>query len=66
VNKDFTECSDCGTELEEQEQVRQPCPNCGGTRRTAHVSITERAQATVSVEGTKVDPVSDRRASTWR
>ena len=40
-------CSTCATPLQEAAQGI-PCPNCGGTARTAHVTISETVGVAVS------------------
>src|SRR5688500_10582870 len=52
-------CSDCDQQLDD---LSQPCPNCGSTRQTAHVTISPvTVKARIPI-GRAIDP--DR--SEWR
>lgn len=41
MGENTMQCSDCDAEL--TEEARQPCPECGSSRRTFHPSVIERA-----------------------
>src|SRR5436190_1241860 len=57
-------CSDCGTAIDEPPDqpinARKPCPNCGSTKRTIHVSLEDRLNFIGDAFAVKVAD-SDRR-----